>query len=315
MTRVELREIEIFLTLAEELHFGRTAEKLFISPPRVSQAIAKQEKRIGAALFERTSRKVSLTPLGAQLRDDLEAGYRRILEGVEAATNTAHGSTVTLALGVMGPMWQDLAPITAVFRSRFPQVDLRLREIRIDDPFSPIRDGEVDLALLWLPISETDLQVGPAVFTEPIVLMVGSDHDLAGRASVSLAELDAYDVLPSGLPVPEYWEAAVTPSGRRASDSARPAPTREEVLWSIAASRRSVAFACGQALKYYDRGEATYVPIREHPTLSWGLAHRAGAVRGPAREFMRIAEELGPIELDLDLVHDPRWSRRLHLAG
>ncbi|MFF1876232.1 LysR family transcriptional regulator, partial [Kitasatospora herbaricolor] len=63
---MELRDIEIFLTLAEELHFGRTAEKLYISAPRVSQAIAQQEKRIGAPLFERTSRKVTLTPLGVQ---------------------------------------------------------------------------------------------------------------------------------------------------------------------------------------------------------------------------------------------------------
>ena len=82
---MELRDIEIFLTLAEELHFGRTAERLHVSAPRVSQAIAKQERRIGAPLFERTSRRVTLTPLGEQLRADLEAGYRRILEGVAEA--------------------------------------------------------------------------------------------------------------------------------------------------------------------------------------------------------------------------------------
>src|SRR5690606_15884816 len=70
--RVDLRDIEIFLTLAEELHFGRTAERLHVSTPRVSQSIAQQERRIGAPLFERTSRRVTLTPLGARLRDDLE---------------------------------------------------------------------------------------------------------------------------------------------------------------------------------------------------------------------------------------------------
>lgn len=60
--RVELRDIEIFLTLAEELHFGRSAERLRVSPARVSQAIKKQERAIGAQLFERTSRQVRLTP-------------------------------------------------------------------------------------------------------------------------------------------------------------------------------------------------------------------------------------------------------------
>ena len=59
---MELRDIEVFLTLAEELHFGRTAERLHVTPARVSQAIKKQERAIGAALFERTSRVVRLTP-------------------------------------------------------------------------------------------------------------------------------------------------------------------------------------------------------------------------------------------------------------
>jgi DNA-binding transcriptional LysR family regulator len=59
---MELRDIEIFLALAEELHFGRTAERLHVSQARVSQAIKKQERRIGGTLFERSSRQVRLTP-------------------------------------------------------------------------------------------------------------------------------------------------------------------------------------------------------------------------------------------------------------
>jgi DNA-binding transcriptional LysR family regulator len=69
---VELRDIEIFLTLAEELHFGRTAERLHVSQARVSQAISKQERRLGVALFDRTSRRVTLTPVGRRLREDLQ---------------------------------------------------------------------------------------------------------------------------------------------------------------------------------------------------------------------------------------------------
>lgn len=312
---MELRDIEIFLTLAEELHFGRTAEKLYISPPRVSQSIAKQEKRIGAPLFERTSRKVTLTPLGAQLRDDLEAGYRRILEGVEAATNAAIGGPNTVTFGVMGPMWQDLAPITAVFRSRFPQVDFRLREIRIDDPFTPIRNGDVDVALLWLPVDEPDLAVGAVAFTEPIVLMVGRAHEFADRASVSLDELAGCSILPSGLPVPEYWEAAVTPAAIGATDPDQPTPTREEVLWSLGNDDEAVTFACGQGLKYYDRGVAAYIPIDERPTLSWGMVHRTDRISHWARELIDVTREFGPIELSLELEADPRHRHSVDPAG
>ncbi|GAB2636085.1 LysR family transcriptional regulator [Nocardia goodfellowii] len=295
---MELRDIEIFLTLAEELHFGRTAERLHISTPRVSQTIAKQERRIGAPLFERTSRKVTLTPLGEQLRDDLQAGYRRILDGVESAASAARGGPETLTLGVLGPMWQDLAPITALFRTRCPQVRLRMREVRIDDPFALIRGGDVDLALVALPVLEPDLRVGPPAFTEPIVLVVRHGHELAGRTSVSLAEIAEYEILPSGLPLPDYWEKSFSPLPPRESEA--PPPTREEILFAVSTGD-AVAFACGQGIKYYDRGEAVYLPIDEKPTLSWGLVHRAGQVSRWAEEFERIAGELGPIELELDL--------------
>jgi DNA-binding transcriptional LysR family regulator len=309
---VELRDIEIFLTLAEELHFGRTAERLHISPPRVSQAIAKQERRIGAPLFQRTSRKVTLTPLGEQLRDDLQAGYRRILEGVESARDSAREGPGTLTFGVLGPMWQEISPLTALFRSRHPNVELRLREVRIDDPFALLREREVDIALLALPVEEADLTVGPVAFTEPIVLAVGRSHPLADRSSVSLTELSTHTVLPSGLPIPQYWESAMSPLP--VSDPGRAASlrTREEVLWAVT-SGDGIAFACAQGVKYLERAEVVYLPIDERPTLRWGLVRRSGRTSRLVGEFSRIAAELGPAELDVAL--GPAAPLRLRSVG
>lgn len=309
---MELREIEIFLTLAEELHFGRTAERLHISPPRVSQTIAKQERRIGAPLFERTSRKVTLTPLGEQLRDDLQAGYRRILEGVESATNTARSGPDTLTFGVLGPMWQEISPLTALFRSRCPNVELRMREVPIYDPFTLLREREVDIALLALPVEEEDLTTGPVAFTEPIVLTVGRAHPLATRSSVSLAELTTHHVLPTGLPIPEYWESAMTPVP--ASDPGRTAAprTREEVLWAVT-SGDGVAFACAQGVKYLERADVVYLPIDERPAMRWGLVRRAGQADRMVGEFSRVAADLGPVELDIAL--GPAQPLRLRSVG
>lgn len=305
---MELRDIEIFLTLADELHFGRTAERLHLSPPRVSQAIAKQERRIGAPLFERTSRKVTLTPLGEQLRQDLEQGYRRILEGVESATATARGGSDTLTLGVMGPMWQEISPMTALFRRRHPGVELRMREVRLDEPFALLRAREVDVALLWLPVEEDDLVVGPVAFTEPIVLAVGRGSPLAARSSVSLGELGAHQVLPSGLPIPAYWEQAVNP----VASACAPPPTREEVLWKVTAGD-GVAFACAQGIKYLERADVTYVPIDEQPTMRWGLVRRAGRPDRRVAELFQVAADLGPAELEVAL--EPAPPRRLRSAS
>lgn len=309
---MELRDIEIFLTLADELHFGRTAERLHISPPRVSQSIAKQERRIGAPLFERTSRKVVLTPLGEQLRADLEAGYRRILDGVEAARDSARGARGTLTFGVLGPMWQEISPVTALFRNRHPEAGLRMRDVAIHDPFRLLRERQVDVALLWLPVEEPDLAVGPVLFTEPIVLAVGRAHPLAGRPSVSLAELSAHTVLPSGLPIPEYWESAVCPVPVTGDGRTTTPPTREEVLWSVS-NGDGVAFACAQGIKYLERADVVYVPIDERPTMRWGLVRRAGRIDRLVGELSQVAAELGPLELAVTL--RPAAPRPLRSVG
>jgi DNA-binding transcriptional LysR family regulator len=149
---VELRDIEIFLTLAEELHFGRTADRLHVSQARVSQSIKQQERRIGGTLFERTSRTVRLTPLGERLCDRLRAGYGEILAGLDEATATARGHAGTLTVGTFDTHHQEITAVVALFRQRHPRCELRLREILPLDPFGALRSGRVDIGMLWQPI-------------------------------------------------------------------------------------------------------------------------------------------------------------------
>lgn len=103
---MELRDIEIFLTLAEELHFGRTAARLHVSTARISRSIKQQERRIGAALFARTSRSVQLTPVGQQLRDDLRPVYDGLHESIQRAWLVARGSSEVLRIGMIATLTQ-----------------------------------------------------------------------------------------------------------------------------------------------------------------------------------------------------------------
>jgi len=86
---MDLDQVQAFLTLSEELHFGRTADRMYRSQPRISRMIASLETEIGAALFERTSRRVSLTPLGAQLEARLRPAYTELLAARDAARRAA----------------------------------------------------------------------------------------------------------------------------------------------------------------------------------------------------------------------------------
>ena len=202
---MERREIEIFLTLVEELHFGRTAERLVVSQARVSQTIAKLERRFGVSLFERASRRVALTPVGAALYADVRAGHDRIEKGIAAAVAAGRGVTGTLAVGLEAPAVAELAAdVFARFRVRHPGVEVVFRETGFADPLDLLRNGEVDVAVTNAPVDEEGYEEGPEVYREPVMLVMARGHRLAGRESVTLADLDGETVLRAGRRAAPY---------------------------------------------------------------------------------------------------------------
>lgn len=115
---MDRRDIEIFLMLADELHFGRTAERLYVSQARVSQTIKKLERQLGVALFDRTSRRVVLTSVGEILEREVRAGWGRIEGAVLAATSAGRGVSGTLTVSLEAPAIADLAgPVFATIPS------------------------------------------------------------------------------------------------------------------------------------------------------------------------------------------------------
>lgn len=303
---MELRDIEIFLTLAEELHFGRTAERLHVSQARVSQAIRTQERRIGAALFERTSRVVRLTPLGAQLRDDLRAGYDAIHGGVARATDAARGMSGTVRVGVLGAMGRELQEVIDAFRGRHPESSVTLREVHFSDPFSTLRAGDIDLALLWRPVREPDLVQGPVLLTEGRVLAVPAGHELADRPAVSMEDFADRLFLDPGPTLPDSWTEAMlpqrTPSGRPIPRGPR-AGTFHEVLTMVAAGEGLMPLN-EHVLRYYTHPEVVFVPVHDAPATAWSLVWRRGALHPWVRGLVDVATDLGPRRTGADRFPD-----------
>jgi DNA-binding transcriptional LysR family regulator len=297
---VELREIEIFLTLAEELHFGRTAERLHVSQARVSQAIKLQERRIGGGLFERTSRAVALTPLGERLRDDLRVGYDAIRAGLTRATQNARGLAGTVRLGVMGLVGHEIRDVIDEFAARSPDCDVTLREIVFSDPFSALRSGDLDLALVWRPVREPELAEGPVLLTEGRLLAVWAGHELADRESVSMEDFGGRLFIDAAPQTPDYWAQSmlplVTPAGRPIPRGPV-ASTFHEVLTQVAA-RRCVNPVNEHCRRYYSHPGVVFVPVHDAPLTEWALVWRDGSLTPRARAFVDVAESLGPRRFD-----------------
>ncbi|MEW9552455.1 LysR family transcriptional regulator [Nonomuraea sp. NPDC050783] len=292
---MELRDIEIFLTLAEELHFGRTAERLHVTPSRVSQAIKKQERRVGAALFDRDSRHVELTPIGRRLFEDLQPMYLGMREGIDRAARAARGKTRVLRIGMTNANHQDLRPLLDAFEARHPGCDLNIRHVGFDDPFGPLRAGAVDVQVVWLPVREADLTVGPVVYVEPVVLAVGARHRLAGRASVSYEDL-ADEVVMGGAR-PDYWREALVP---RHTPSGRPIPVgpvagNSAEMLPLLSNGEAVSPAHAHAARYFARPDVTYVPIHDAPPARWALIWRTAVRSDLVQDLAAVAGRLGPI--------------------
>lgn len=289
---MELRDIEIFLTLADELHFGRTADRMHISVSRVSHVIRSQEIALGGNLFDRSSRRVVLTPMGETLRAGLQPAYQALQRAIADAATLAQRSTETITIGAMGAQIHDLEPVLRAFRELRPLADVRFREVFFTDPFDPLRQGEVDLVTAWLPVQEEGLSVACVLREEPLNLIVPSQHPLASRSAVSVEDLA--DLVVPAIRGPAEWLATVlpmrTPSGREIR-RAHEVTTYSEVL-ALVAGGEAVCPVPDEGRRYYPWPGVSYVPFSDAEPVRWALISRRGRVRPIVEDFVQVAGRL-----------------------
>jgi DNA-binding transcriptional LysR family regulator len=295
---VELREIRVFLALCEELHFGRAAERLGISQTRVSQTIQAVETKIGAPLFERTSRRVVLNERGTRLREEVAPAYERmtdVLRRAHAASGVIEG-TLRLSHVTGASSGPHMLAVIEAFEARHPRCRVEVSGSPFGDVFRRLRRGEVDLMTSWLPLQQPDLVVGPVVNSEPRVLMVAHDHPLAERTELSVEDLAPYRVprfpqLPDELH--DAWIPSRTPSGR-VIESVEVRIRGQDVveLTTRVARGELVHPSVPSSAAYVGVHKFSYVPITDLPPLRSALAWRRGCRDLRVLEYARIAEEI-----------------------
>lgn len=309
---VEQRDIEIYLTLAEELHFGRTAERLHVSTARVSQSIRKWERRVGVPLFERTSRRVMLTPVGRQLHDDIGPAYRQVLAGIERAVTAGRETRGLLRVGFFSAVGGQLVvEVADAFRARYPDCEVQIRELQFRDGIGQLLfAGELDMLLSVT--GEPGLTASPVLFRERCMLAVSARHRLAGRDSVALADAGRETVLSNPPQIPDYWAGVLAP---RLPAGTVPAPrgpvyaTVQEMLALVGAGKGVFPFP-EQATRYYQRPDVAFVPIRDAPPFEWVFLWRKGNGTARVRAFTRTAQDtLGKLRARASRQQpDPRTS-------
>ncbi|NEA25976.1 LysR substrate-binding domain-containing protein [Actinomadura bangladeshensis] len=193
---MDLRHLRYFVAVAEELHFGRAAERLTMAQPPLSQAIRRLETELGVELFHRSTRRVDLTDAGRAYL----ARARKILGEVDEAAHEARlvaaGAVGHLAIGCVGSATYSLLPaLSRGLSLELPGVDFSFRgEMLVPDQAAALRAGEIDLALLRPPIADLSLTVLP-LRRDRLVVAVPADHALAAVRQPSVTDLADADLI------------------------------------------------------------------------------------------------------------------------
>jgi DNA-binding transcriptional LysR family regulator len=250
-TDVHVRDLRYFVAVAEELHFTRAAEKLYVSQPALSKQIRALERQLGAQLFRRDRQGVALTAAGAALLPYAERVLTVWAEGASVLAEVSAAERSTLVVGMStSPGRGGLLP---AIRSRFtaarPEANVRLRQVSWDDPTAGLADGDTDVAFVWLPLPDAERYGWTVVAEEPRLVALPDSHPLAARAEVDFADLvdEPFLALPPGAgPLRDYWLALDERGGQLPRIGAEIAST-EETYEALVAGLGICLVAAGNA--------------------------------------------------------------------
>ncbi|NKZ02312.1 LysR substrate-binding domain-containing protein [Actinomadura latina] len=193
---MDLRHLRYFVAVAEELHFGRAAERLTMAQPPLSQAIRRLESELGVELLHRSTRRVDLTDAGRGYLARARKILGEVDEAAHEARRVAAGAVGHLAIGCVGSATYSLLPaISRGLSLELPGVDFSFRgEMLAPDQATALRTGEIDLALLRPPAADPFLTVLP-LRRDRLVVAVPADHPLAALPQVEVADLPGADLI------------------------------------------------------------------------------------------------------------------------
>jgi LysR family transcriptional regulator, hydrogen peroxide-inducible genes activator len=190
MADLKLKDLHYLVALADTRHFGRAAERSFVSQPTLSAQLKKLEDYLGVQLIERAPKRVSLTAAG----EEIVARARRIIDASDEIVEIAKGHRDPLAgrlklalLPTIGPYL--LPHVAARLRKQMPRLELMLYEYQTDLMLEKLHSGEIDVGILALPVPMDGLD-SCELYREPFSVALPADHRLASRASIKVEDLD-----------------------------------------------------------------------------------------------------------------------------
>lgn len=306
---IELRHLRAFVAVAEELNFTRAAARLSIAQQGLSAQIRQLEERIGTRLFDRDTRRVTLTEAGSALYQQARALLEDAEAAVDAARNAGLVATRSLTVGfVVAIEHGSFAHVLTEYGQRFPETRLMLRFGDATDPSGGLRSGQADVAFVYGPFDRTGLETRP-LFAEPMGVVMAADHPLAMVDEPSLEQVLAeptFDFTTGDMAWRDFWMATAL----RAGKPPRIVAQFHALDGLVEALRARLGIHTGtRALAEMGGPSLIWRPLPELGLLDHAVAWRAGDRRAMVQEFVAIALDV----FSADPAPDPdasSWSSR-----
>lgn len=193
---MNLRDLKYLVAVAEHQHFGKAAKACFVSQPGLSMQLQKLEDELGVQLFERTNKKVMISPIGREI----VARAKKVLQEAEALKQTAQTFQDPLAGDIKLGAFPTLAPyflphLVPQITKAMPKLNLFLIEEKTENLLTKLHDGELDGAFLALPLENEQGLVAQPLFEDPFLLATPPNHPLARKKKVSADDISGNQLL------------------------------------------------------------------------------------------------------------------------
>jgi DNA-binding transcriptional LysR family regulator len=300
--RPEVRQLRYFIAVADESNFTRAAERLNLAQQALSAAIAQLEALLGIKLFERTTRSVRLTSVGAAwvpyAREALAAADR----AADAAADLAAGRAGRLRVGLAATHALDLTPrLVRAFAERFPLVELELEQFDFEDPSGGLHQRRSDVALVRPPFNDDGLEL-IVLGAEPRFAVLAADHPLADRAAIDFAEIA--DEPWMGVATDPLWCDFWLVAERRSEAPTLGAicRTRDE-LFEAARARRATGLVPRAVARPQAWPHLAFVEVRDIPHSTFAIAWRSDTTQPAVRNFVNLATEFSTPPPSAPMIH------------
>lgn len=292
-----VRQLRLFIALSEELHFGRAAQRLFISQPVLSRQVRALEETLGLTLLKRSTRRVELTTAGEAVLH-----HARVMvdaaDGLLQAARQAGALSARVVLGAYVTALPVFRTIVEYARERHPGLEVELRDVGFVDQTSALLEGRADAVLCFGPVPPgiQAMEVAP----EPRLVCLPDAHPLAARDRVTLADLAGLPVIGLAESIPQawrdYWAAAPRPDGSSVRYTGHGTTTIEGIVSAVGLGQ-GIAFVAGAAGELFPRPGIRYLEVTDLPPadaiLTWAASRRdepgVVAIRSVVRQVCATA--------------------------